>query len=72
MKTLIFVFCGLDPTRFQTTLPRPTQLSLSCGAVALRLEHRTINRDNPGSNHLSVSKIGQFFSLHVASVNSSV
>ena len=39
-----------------------------CGAVVLCLEHRTLTRDNPGSNPLAaVTKLGQFRSLHIAS-----
>ena len=34
------------------------------------LEHRTINRENPGSNPLAaISKLGQFHSLNVASLH---
>ena len=38
-----------------------------------RLERWTVNRENPGSNHLAVvSKLWQFCSPHVASVHSAV
>ena len=40
------------------------------GAVALGLRRRTLNRENPGSNHLAaVSKRWQFHSPHVATVH---
>ena len=41
--------------------------------VALWLEHRTLNREIPVSNHIAaVSKLGQFLLLHVATVHSAV
>ena len=47
--------------------------SIVWGAVGLWLEHRTLNQESPGSNLLTaVSKLGQFRSLHVASVHSAV
>ena len=47
--------------------------SLLWREVAQWLEHRTLNRENPGSNPLAaVSKFWQFRSTHFATVHSSV
>ena len=41
--------------------------------MVLWLEHRTLNRENPGSDPLAVvSKRGQFRSLQIASVRSAI
>ena len=46
---------------------------LMWGTAAQRLERRTFNPEDMGLNFLAaVSKLGQFFSLHIALVHSAV
>ena len=49
------------------------RLTVSRDGVAQRLEHRTLNQEDTGSNHVAAdSNRGQFVSLHFASVQSTV
>ena len=49
------------------------RLTVSRDGVAQRLEHRTLNQEDTGSNRVAAdSNRGQFVSLHFASVHSTV
>ena len=61
----MFFFINMNPSKLL--------LCTMWGAVALWLEHRTLDQDNPGSNPLAaVSKLGQLYTPHVASAHPAV